>query len=77
MATTVEWRKWNALNTKPITNYDEIRAMSIEGLAGYLAPCACPPIWFNEDTDCPVNKEPYESACLQCWLDFLKQEAKE
>lgn len=63
-------------NYKPLTNADRIRAMKDEELAGYLAPCACPPIWFNEDTGCPVNKEPGESDCLQCWLDYLKQEGE-
>ena len=24
MTTTVEWRKWNSLQTKPVTNYDRI-----------------------------------------------------
>lgn len=24
MTTTAEWRKWNALRTKPLTNYDRL-----------------------------------------------------
>lgn len=36
MTTTVEWRKWNAMHTKPITNADRIRAMTDEELATFL-----------------------------------------
>ena len=63
---------------KPINNADRIRAMTDEELAEYLAPCACPPIRFNKNTGdivCPVNKEPCESDCKSCWLDWLKEEA--
>lgn len=28
MTTTVEWRKWNALDMKPITNADMVRQMT-------------------------------------------------
>lgn len=28
MTTIAEWRKWNALRTKPITNYDRIISKS-------------------------------------------------
>lgn len=65
---------------KPTTNADRIRAMTDEELADYLAPCACPPIRFNKNTGdivCPVNKEPCESDCKHCWLDWLKEEAKD
>lgn len=62
------------------TNADRFRVMTDKELAGYLAPCACPPIRFNKNTGaivCPVNEEPCESDCLSCWLDWLKQEAIE
>ena len=62
----------------PVRNADRIRAMTDEELAEYLAPCACPPIRFNKNTGdivCPVNKEPCESDCKSCWLDWLKEEA--
>lgn len=65
---------------KPSTNYDRIISKSLEELAEYLAPCACPPIRFNKNTGdivCPENKEPSASDCKTCWLDWLKQEATE
>ena len=64
----------------PMSHYDKIRSMSVEEMAGCLAPCACPPIRFNKNTGdivCPVNKEPCKSDCRQCWLDWLRQEATE
>ena len=36
MTTTVEWRKWNAMQTKPVTNADRIRSMTDEELAEFL-----------------------------------------
>lgn len=36
MTTTIEWRKWNAVQTKPITNADRIRAMTDDELATFL-----------------------------------------
>ena len=60
-----------------VTHGDELRAMTDEELAEYLAPCACPPIRFNKNTGdivCPVNKEPSESDCKSCWLDWLRLE---
>ena len=36
MTTTAEWRKWNAMQTKPITNADRIRAMTDEELARWV-----------------------------------------
>jgi len=36
MTTTAEWRKWNAMQTKPITNADRIRSMTDEELAEFL-----------------------------------------
>lgn len=61
---------------KPVTHYDRIVSKSPEELAGYLAPCACPPIYFTETgvIDCP--EEPYESACKNCWLEYLKREVE-
>lgn len=71
MTTTAEWRKWNALNTKPITNADRIRSMSDEELAGWTA--------NNVDCQyCSVRSEwctESEATCKRNWLDWLKQEA--
>ena len=36
MTTTAEWRKWNAMQTKPITKGDLIRAMTDEELAEFM-----------------------------------------
>lgn len=36
MTTTAEWRKWNAVQTKPITNADRIRSMTDEELASWV-----------------------------------------
>lgn len=50
---------------KPQTHYDEIRAMSIEELAAWLADH---PLVSEYDENNPKHK---------AWLDWLKQEAKE
>lgn len=36
MTTTAEWRKWNALRTKPLTNYDRLISKSPEEMAVFL-----------------------------------------
>ena len=64
MTTTAEWRKWNAMQTKPVTNYDRIIRKTPEELAKHLA-CQ----WKeckNMDVDCD-----------KCLLDWLKEEANE
>lgn len=58
---------------KPITRYDRIRAKSVEEMAEWIMsiePAACP---FRDDhgDDCRF------SHCKDCWLDWLKQEARE
>lgn len=80
MTTTVEWRKWNAIQTKPVTNADRIRAMTDEELAKTM----------HSTGDCPPRECPYAYAdlsenggnitdkqCVECWLDWLKQEAND
>ena len=58
---------------KPITKADSIRAMSDEQLAE----------WFhNNTTICPPGLKMKECTkgvkyCLNCWLDWLRQEAEE
>ncbi len=65
MTTTAEWRKWNAMQTKPITNADRIRAMSDEELAEFM--------WAGCDN---ITQEACKShaGCVDCWLDWLKEE---
>lgn len=66
------------IKAKPIiTHGDSIRSMTNEKLAEYLAPCACPPLRFNKNTGdivCPINKEPCESDCKHCCIDYLERE---
>ena len=72
MTTTAEWRKWNAMRTKPITNADRIRAMSDEELAELW--------WERVDCgECPVHRDCKMTGqdCKKLVLDWLKQEAKE
>jgi hypothetical protein len=59
-------------NWKGPTNADRIRAMTDEELAEYHAEkCGCPhdPIVFG----CRMAT----IGCIGCWLEYLKQEAKE
>lgn len=42
MTTTAEWRKWNAVQTKPVTNYDLLIRKTPEELAGIMV-SDCPP----------------------------------
>ena len=53
----------------PKTNYDRIISKSPEELAE----------WINNNSClCAPGKEPCEDGeCEECWLDWLKQEAKE
>lgn len=58
---------------KPMTNADRIRAMTDEELAEFIA----------ETIDCCNCKHPRngcsenDETCAACWLDWLKEEAKE
>lgn len=47
------------------TNADKLRAMSDEELAEFVYNCDCPPA--------PMN---CQHSCIQCWLDWLRQEAE-
>ena len=71
MTTTAEWRKWNAIRTKPITNADRIRSMTDEKLANWLEQ-------FASCELCPAIRERcgYGDGCVKAWLDWLKEEAK-
>ena len=62
---------------KPITNYDLLRAMSVEEMALQVAEWNhgdCPPFEF-----CPKHRNEVthylECTPWKCWLDWLKQEA--
>jgi hypothetical protein len=57
---------------KPITNADRIRSMTDEELAAWL---------FHHSMVCVPGKRPNPEDCVggceHCWLDWLKEEAKE
>lgn len=69
MTTTAEWRKWNAVQTKPITNADRIRAMTDEELADWFSIYCCRNKIYDAHCETFVN-------CKACWLDWLRQEAQ-
>lgn len=52
---------------KSITNADRIRSMSDEELAEFFSETCCPSK-FGGKGNCNVG-------CVECWLDWLKQEA--
>lgn len=56
---------------KPITNYDSLRAKSMEEMAEFMksSGAGCPDGHFVGDYDC--------KDCKNCWLNWLKQEAGE
>lgn len=53
---------------KPITNYDRLRAKSVEGMAEFMKSngASCPDGHFVGDYDC--------KDCKDCWIDWLKKE---
>lgn len=70
---------------KPITNYDLVRAMSIEELANFIVHRDCCPGYVT-GTFSDVNRKKYGfdglsercdygDECNNCWIDWLKQEA--
>lgn len=69
---------------KTMTNADRLRAMSDEELAEFYGNDvdACPP---GRDSGKCIDElyahgeEPYPSVkqCMECWLDWLRQEAQE
>lgn len=62
---------------KPQTNADRIRAMTDEELAEFLIQDGdCPPERRYPDS-CPNRDRVTPKVCCDCWLDWLKQEAKE
>ena len=57
---------------KPITNADRIRAMTPEELAELFVHLCCP-YALGGKVDCNAENK----GCYQCWLNWLRQEAKE
>lgn len=61
------------------TNADRIRAMSDEAMMEYMYHnCHCPPE-LDELPSCPYRKKNRVQTkdCRTCWLDWLKQEARD
>ena len=56
------------------TNGDRIRAMSDEELAGWIWADACPGFPTTSFGSCPEGQE---KSCRECWLEWLKKEAKD
>lgn len=54
---------------KPMTNADRIRSMTDEELAALFKDHFCPML-IGADMDC-------QNSCEKCWLDWLKQEARD
>ena len=67
----------NLQTEKPMTNADLIRAMSDEELSEFLIQDGdCPPERMYPD-GCPNCDRVTPKVCCDCWLDWLRQEAKE
>ena len=65
---------------KPITNADRIRAMTDEELAELIGDnidCAICKKEIFQITTCPGSLTVDGKGCYGCWLDRLRQEAKE
>ena len=65
---------------KPITNYDRVRAKSVEEMAEFMTQTgteySCPPPhYFGEKGFC--RNELVVMSCRMCWLDWLKQEVED
>ena len=56
---------------KPLSHYDQIKAMSIEEIAEIFAG-TCPSI-FGGHNECIIEA----ATCKECWLDWLQSEAEE
>jgi len=60
---------------KPQTNADRIRSMTDEELAKWFGTRghACPERWKA----CNIGIVDHEDDCIPCWLEWLKEEAKD
>lgn len=72
MTTTVEWRKWNSVQTKPVINADKVRQMSEEELADFIAKAL---YGMLGGQPCLVGNG-FED-CKNRWLDWLNREVKD
>lgn len=62
---------------RPSTNYDRIISKTPEELADFLnQDGSCPPERMYPDR-CPNCDKVTPKVCCDCWLDWLKQEAKD
>ena len=59
---------------KPQTNADKIRSMSDEELVEWIWTDACPGFPTTSFGSCPEGQE---KSCIECWLEWLEQEAKD
>ena len=57
-----------------VTNADRIRAMSDEELAIHFSATTCPSKEAREK--CVTYGQFEDDVCVQCWLDWLKQEVE-
>lgn len=69
MTTTAEWRKWNAVQTKSITNADRIRSMTDEEMAEFMVKIEVA-AYKRREPDVVCNEERFKAQ----WLDWLKKE---
>ena len=66
-----------AVENKPMTNADRIRAMSDEELAGFLMKLMHNNVQCFGEGMFPYHPCPQEQNCKQCGLDWLQQPAEE
>ena len=60
------------------TNADRIRAMTDEKLTKYLCGMGCPTGLSPNSQKCPIPLDySDEEACYKCWLDWLREEARD
>lgn len=63
---------------KPMSHYEQIKAMSVEEMADYFRNHAsmCPDLEENETVCKGANFTANDEMCQKCWLDWLRQEAE-
>ena len=64
-------------NEEPQTNADTLRAMTDEELAEFMNCGACPPGKYVSELCYDEDGGSVPDMCNLCWLDWLKEEAKE
>ena len=75
---TYDCATYRSFKPKPITNYDRIISKSPEELAKFMGelPC-CPPGADVKELCYPMDSCAGTDLQVQCWLEWLKQEADE